>query len=169
MKKFLLTLMAVASLTIVSQAQTETAIYRPETGAAQNDDGSWSVFTGTPIVTLGHSDKFFIDSKLASDAALDDLNIPAVARPNGLAFRKSLSHKESNHDGLAFQGLNTLYASRAAQHADVLQSGYTFSDSNVGNSEAAGPTESADALVLAESIYAKNIKSGKWHKFVNGE
>lgn len=143
--------MAVASLTIVAQAQTEDFVYRPETGAAINDDGTYTVFTGPPIIVkITRADQFFFDSKAAFDLALDYEQMPTVSFPNGLAWRKSASRKEYNHDGQAYAGI--------AVNQSNEDEGGTISDDQLQRN-----------LVALQHEYEKNIKSGKWHKFVNGE
>ena len=105
MKTILLTLLAVASLTIAAQAQTASNVTQGAvTGSAEHSDGSFTVFRAAPVVTLSFVDKFSADMKAAFTAALDDLEAPTVWLPNGVVTRKSTSTNDYNHDGQAFQG-----------------------------------------------------------------
>lgn len=142
MKRTLLTVMALASLIIATQAQTQTAVSQgPVTGSSTSSDGTFTVFHGPPTVVLSVLDNLYLQKVAERTAALDALIYPTVELPNGIAWRKAESTKEYNHDGLAFQG-------------------YVYPVHEF-DSEAVSPASSSD--------YAKNIKSGKWRKFENGE
>jgi hypothetical protein len=176
MKQLLLTLMAFASLIIGTRAQSDTAVIYPDLGSTVRSDGTWTQFIGKPIVVMrSHAEQFFIDSRAAFDAALDDEQVPSVTRINGIAWNKFTGHKDYNHDGLAFQGLSDKYVALYVAHADVIKNGYTFSDTNLGRPVItfgeAGPIASVEPepVALGKSDYAKNVKSGKWRKFVNGQ
>ena len=147
MKTILLTLAAVACLAIWVHAQTPTgATPGAATGSAESSDGTFTVFHAPPIFTISAADKFFIDLRAATDAALDDEQIPTVGRPNGLATRKSGPLRE----GPASQGFER-----------PVDSG----DDVIGIDQ---PRIDSD-FAAAVALYRKNVKSGKWKAFENGE
>jgi hypothetical protein len=85
-----------------------------------------------------------------------------AARGGAYQYSYSLSDKNStyNHDGLAFEDLNSKLETAALAHADEIKKAYQNLEHNMPFDFALQPDLTA---------YHKNIKSGKWHKFVNGE
>jgi hypothetical protein len=164
MKQITLTLMALATLTIATYAQSNKIAIYPDLGGVLNSDGSWTQYIGKPVVIYRtKADQIFIDSKAEFNIELDNLGVATVTLPNGIAWNKSSGKSEYNHDGMAFQGLNSQYDSYSSAHADIVKNGFLFHRNQLTDSDAASP------LALGESTYAKNIKSGKWRKFANGE
>jgi hypothetical protein len=144
MKKFLLTLTAAAILTIAAQAQTSTGVQAGAvTGSAESSNGSWTVYHAAPVVSTSFIDKFINDSKADFTARLDAMEAPATSLPNGVVGGKG--EPSFNHDGQAIAGLS---------RPDV---------------KALESTQSEHDTQVAVVEYRKNIKSGKWAKFVNGE
>jgi hypothetical protein len=159
MQKILLTLTMLASLTIAAQAQSQTAVTAGAVTGTAETNGVVTVYRGAPAVTVSPGDKFVADSYAAFRGALDDLETAPMSLPPVSVTRKSATSKAYNHDGLAFQGLKAKQSADALAHAQEINNAFTFSESNEGMTESMKPA--AD--------YAKNIKSGKWRKFVNGE
>jgi hypothetical protein len=80
----------------------------------------------------------------------------------GGAYQATESTSGYNHDGLAFAGLNAKLVTAAKIHANEVANGY------VSTTDYDDGTPFAFAKVDC-SEYQRNIKSGKWKKFENGE
>lgn len=112
-------------------------------------NGKWIAFPVAP----SHDTPFFFE-QYATDLATEHRNrlnalvTPTVSLPNGVVV--GAGKPAFNHDGQASAGYG-----RSQTNAD--EEG-TISDDQLQHN-----------LVLSQFEYEKNIKSGKWHKFVNGE
>ena len=90
---------------------------------------------------------------------------PSDTAARGGAYAESLSYASGyNHDGLAFQDLNKALDAAASAHAAEIKAGYQSPQYDDTPFAIGFYPDQPD---LTE--YHKNIKSGKWHKFVNGE
>jgi hypothetical protein len=159
-----LTLMAVASLTIASLPVKADDVRQPETGR-DITQGNTVIHLGAPVLvpdlTAGgkwvpfppytEKEPTTIEQRYEK-AIVRQTNIqlwqqtPTVTMENGLVVGHAVA--SLNHDGKAYNGL-TIHPAEEDLNEDNLQS-------------------QSDLTVLQDE-YRKNIKSGKWHKFINGE
>jgi hypothetical protein len=157
MKQFLITLMAFAGLIIATQAQQGAV-----TGTPESLGVSMTVFQ-PPALTIAGREQVFTAMIAERVAAIEDMEFPAIRRVNGRVLRK-LTTKDYNHDGLAFVGLNAKLDADVAAHYATVAAGYIRNrvyPNEVANEES--------ELAYNRSEYQRNINSGKWHKFQNGD
>jgi hypothetical protein len=161
LKNDLLTLMAVASLTIAA-ITVKADVVTPELGHDTTINGTtthygapvfapdttsggrWIPFPARSVPDATHIEDRYVRSLEELQNKLRALETPTTSQENGLVIGHGVL--SLNHDGKAYAGLTI--------HRYIERD----TDQQVQNN-----------LVALQDEYRKNIKSGKWHKFVNGE
>jgi hypothetical protein len=166
MQKFLLTLLAVASLiiaAITAKSDEESApvlgrdvtiggvtthygapVFVPDTTSG----GKWVAFPARTLPAATASDHRYETLLAEAKNKLTALVTPTVSLENGIVVGHGVL--SFNHDGRAYAGYISNHS--IAKNIDILNDQQTQSN-----------------LDTLQKEYRQNIKSGKWKKFVNGD
>jgi hypothetical protein len=146
-----LALMAVASLTIAAITVKAQKVSSPMLGYDEKVGGT-TFHYGAPQITPAPpgTGKWipFPVVKVTQEEAVIALVVPTVSLENGVVV--GAGKPTFNHDGQAYVGY-------------IRSESYEVEEGSVSD------YQSQRDPVASRIEYDKNIKSGKWHKFVNGE
>jgi hypothetical protein len=112
-------------------------------------NGKWVPFPVHPALTSSFINNLETNSVAEFQNKLDLLKTPAGSLENGVVVGKATAAPTLNHDGKAYAGF--------------------VREERIEEESALTDEQALRNLATLQTEYRKNIKSGKWHKFVNGE